>query len=161
MKNLSKQLLKEAVSLGLCTPFTNSWIDRGIIGFIDFYKRNPDWCLEVKYPSDHILAENFNNEITRSKGVYYNQNHIDITCINNSTTAAIYILIKCDGILRVKGNDVVRCYISRESNVAFEIQDDAILYIDVYDDSKIKINKKDNSKYKIFYGNSKCTNKNR
>lgn len=132
MGDLNIKLKTEAVGAGLCAEHTDRWnTGWNKAALVEYYKANPDWCLERHYPALTILKEYFNDDDTRQQGVY-----ID-SFVTLRATDLCYIFNNCKaGIIT---NAVTRLYFGLETEAHIIVEDGGDLVIDCYDHGKINV----------------------
>ena len=132
MGDLNITLKTEAVGAGLCAEHTDRWnTGWNKAALVEYYKANPDWCLERHYPALTILKEYFNDDDTRQQGVY-----ID-SFVTLRATDLCYIFNNCKaGIIT---NAVTRLYFGLETEAHIIVEDGGDLVIDCYDHGKINV----------------------
>ena len=132
MGDLNIKLKTEAVRAGLCAEHTDRWnTGWNKAALVEYYKANPDWCLERHYPALTILKEYFNDDDTRQQGVY-----ID-SFVTLRATDLCYIFNNCKaGIIT---NAVTRLYFGLETEAHIIVEDGGDLVIDCYDHGKINV----------------------
>lgn len=132
MGDLNIKLKTEAVGAGLCAEHTDRWnTGWNKAALVEYYKANPDWCLERHYPALTILKEYFNDDDTRQQGVY-----ID-SFVTLRATGLCYIFNNCKaGIIT---NAVTRLYFGLETEAHIIVEDGGDLVIDCYDHGKINV----------------------
>lgn len=135
---LSKHLLNTAKSAGLCTEHQSSWKDRSVAAFVEYYKANPDWCIERQYPSYDLLSKEFNSEDVRKQGVYVGQDGLDIS-LTEPEGLPIYIFNQCSGTLIAEGWTAPKVYIALGSKIKIIVKDNAHLFVDCYDDAELEV----------------------
>lgn len=137
---LSQRLKADAISKNLCQEHIDGWDKDGVFDLMEYYKANPDWCLERKYPSIEFLKENFNSVSVRNQGVYigWGGGGGDLV-LATPDGAPVFIFNQCSGRVRIPEWMVARVYVALGSNLEFIVGKNAILILDYYDDSRIQI----------------------
>ena len=132
MSELNNRLLKDAVGAGLCAEHTEGWNPKwDKAALVNYYKANPDWCLERHYPSLAVLKENFNDKETQQQGVYVD------SFVTLRATGLCYIFNNCKvGVITCA---VTRLYFGLETDAHIIVEDGGDLVIDCYDRGKINI----------------------
>lgn len=143
MGDLNIKLKNDAVSAGLCAEHTDGWNpnwDKSAL--IDYYKTNPNWCLERHYPSLAVLNEYFNDDFTKQKGVYVN------AFVTLRATDLCYIFNNCK--VGVITNAITRLYFGLKTEARIIVENDGDLVIDCYDSGKIDIELRGNARCTIY-----------
>lgn len=147
-RDLSEELLQLACDANLCNQFQREWKDRDKIGLVQFYKENPDWCLERQYPTLDYLERNFNSEEVRKEGVY-----VSIFVDGDILDEQVYIFVNCTGTAYIKFDAKKKIfpmiYLSEGSRMTF-IVDGSSTPFQLYDNSKVKVECINGGKHKIY-----------
>ena len=146
MNDLSNDLKKEAIGLGLCEQWTSEWGNPNKDELVDKYVRGIDFCIEHDYPSVECIKANF-GEMMESHGVFADN---ELNLINRS----IAILNgECEGLLTYDGHNVGRIYVRHKSDIHIVAKDNSKLFISMYDNCNINIECLNNAKVYIYkYG---------
>lgn len=112
---------KQAIELGLCKAWQDSWEETGLI---EKYVRGITWCMKHEFPSLKDMRK-FDEALLRN-GIY-NEKKVDIVC-----DRGMYVFNASEVNFTIGGYDVCRIYIGRGSKVSVNVKDHAILYIDNY-----------------------------
>lgn len=132
MGELNNKLLKDAVGAGLCAEHTEVWNPKwDKVALIDYYKANPNWCLERHYPSLAVLKEYFSDHETQRKGVYVD------SFVTLRATELNYVFNNCK--VGVITSAVTRLYFGLETEARIIVEDGGDLVIDCYDQGKIDV----------------------
>lgn len=70
MGDLKAKLMEQARGLGICGAGFSEMRSLGEDALIDYYLRNPDWCMERDYPTLGFLRENFSASKLEEKGIF-------------------------------------------------------------------------------------------
>lgn len=98
-KDIKKTLMQEAREMGICKEGYNSMrVTVDIDEIIDYYIKNPDWCMERSFPSKHLLDEYFRRY--QHKGIYIDSD-FDNRHLNDKL---VYIFHNCKGNIRTSLN---------------------------------------------------------
>lgn len=98
MKDIKELLMEEARDNGICVEGYNDMRGFDLDQLVDYYVKNPDWCLERNFPSLDLLRTYFNNQL--KKGVFVDQT-FDGDELNSKL---VYIFHNCDGSIQTKLN---------------------------------------------------------
>lgn len=147
--DISKDLRQQALQIGMCEKYQKQWKDASLEDLIGYYISEAEYVIENKYPSKDYIKNNFPLELINKHGVYIDQNMTPQKIEKN-----IIICNDCEGEIHVGGHDVLRCYLSLNSNIMFIVDGDARLFVDAYDNSNATILQEGNSKATVYnYGN--------
>lgn len=146
MSNLSDKLLTKAVDAGLCAEHTTAWnSDWSHSDLVNYYKTNPNWCLERHFPSLDILQECFNDSLTKSMGVYVN------SFVTLRATDLCYVFNNCK--VGVITSAVTRLYFGLNTEAHIIVEDGGNLVIDCYDNGKIDVELRGSARLTVYkYG---------
>lgn len=98
MKDIKELLMEEARENGICVDGYNDMRGFNVDELVDYYIKNPDWCLEREFPSLELLRTYFSNQM--KKGVFVDQTFDGDELANK----LVYIFHNCDGTIRTKLN---------------------------------------------------------
>lgn len=145
---LNNELYELACDADLCSEHRQKWGEKDKLALIQYYKENPDWCLERQYPSLEYMSEHFDNEDTREEGVFVNYK-LDGDVLSDQ----VYVFINCTGVAHVKFDAskaiFPMIYVSQGSNIKF-IVDGSHTPFQLYDDSVIDVDVVNGGKCKIY-----------
>ncbi len=142
-KDISKELKKEAVSLGLCTEWTNEWRNSTKDELVDKYIRGIDFCIEHNYPSCEYMKKHFQG-VMQKHGVFVDD---DVELENPKIMIANG---KTSGWLIYNSYSVGTIYVRHDSNLTIEASENAILAIETYDNCNISIFQRDKAKVFVY-----------
>lgn len=98
MKDIKDLLMKEARVNGICVDGYNDMRGFDLDQLVDYYIKNPDWCLERDFPSLKLLRTYFSNQL--KKGVF-----VDLSFSNDELKDnLVYIFHNCDGKIKTRLN---------------------------------------------------------
>lgn len=118
---MDKKLKKEAVEKGLCQEWQDRWSDKGLI---EKYLQGISWCMKNDYP--HIkYMRRMKKELLRNN--IYIEEDLTINCDKE-----MYAFNSCNVAFAIKGYDVCRIYIGKDTKLKVNVMEHAILYIDNY-----------------------------
>lgn len=145
---LNRELYELACDAHLCNEHRQAWGNKDKLALIQYYKDNPDWCLERQFPALKYMEDHFNNEEARDEGVFVSQN-IDNLVLEDQ----VYIFVNCTGYAHVKFNPekaiFPMIYLSQGSKMSF-IVDGSSSPFQLYDNSQVKIDVVNGGKFKIY-----------
>ncbi|NDV68592.1 hypothetical protein [Dysgonomonas sp. 25] len=150
-KEVSKVLKKEAVKLGLCVAWTNSWGSPTKEQMADMYIEGLDFCILNNYPSNEFIKEHF-GAIAESKGVFtdtkVNLVNPDIAILNGN----------CSGKIELTGFASRDIHVRHNSKVKVIIRDNAKAFIRVYNNAHVIVeNLTQGKSYLYFRGGGTAT----
>ena len=143
MSTLNNKLLNDAIGIGLCTEHTEGWNpewDKSDL--IDYYKANPDWCLEKHFPSLVFLKQHFCDDETKKKGVYVD------SFVTIRATELCYIFNNCK--VGVITSSVTRLYFGLDTEARIIVEDGGDLVIDCYDKGKIDVELRGDARLMVY-----------
>lgn len=91
MKEIKELLMKEARDNGICVEGYNDMRGFDLEELVDYYIKNPDWCLERNFPSMELLRTYFSEQ--QRKGIFIDY-EFDNICLGNHL---VYIFHGCKG----------------------------------------------------------------
>lgn len=93
MKDIKDLLMQEAREQGICVDGYNDMRGFNHDELVDYYIKNPDWCLERSFPSLGLLRDNFEDQ--QHKGIF-----IDTTFANDKLKDnLVYVFHNCKGAI--------------------------------------------------------------
>jgi len=128
--NLSKELKRQAVSLGLCQEWTEGWGNPDKDELVQKYLNGIDFCIGHNYPSNEFIKQYF-GEIAERNGVFTD------TDIHLENIPLLVLNGACTGEVELNGYTVGTIYIRHDSEVRIIVKDYAIAFIRLYDKAKI------------------------
>ena len=136
---LSEEILKQAVNAGLCKEHTAKWNRNWTADdMLKYYKANPNWCMERRFPPLDILEKYRNHSLN----IFVSE---DVTM---RASGLCYIFVNCNaGIIT---RDIVRLYFSLDSNAKIVVEDGGDLVVDTYDDTKLDIELRGNARCVVY-----------
>lgn len=139
---LSEEILKQAVAAGLCAEHTAQWNrDWSEKDLLEYYRANPDWCMERHFPSLETMKKHRHPEM----GIFVDE------AVTMRATDLVYIFLNCRaGIIT---NTITRFYFGLDSRAKIIVEDKGNLVVDVYDGSELEIELRGKAKCTVFlYG---------
>lgn len=145
--NVSNDLKRQAVALGLCEAWTNGWGSPTKEQLVDKYIDGLDFCIEHNYPSNEYIKQNF-GEVAEKKGVFVDKKSIDL---DNPTIVVMNGC--CSGAIKVDEFNVSRINVRHESMIDINVYDHAKVSIFLYDNATINISNNGYGKVYVYqYG---------
>lgn len=145
-KELSNDLKKKAIALGLCSKWQNNWTTEDKDKLCNMYIEGIDFCIINNYPTCEYMKANFDG-VMQQNGIF-----VDDKVAINRKERLVYVLngSSC-GYINFEGFDVCEVYVRHNSNVKINIQGQASVYICAYDNAKVDIEQSSNlSRVKVF-----------
>lgn len=133
-KDLSRTLLNQAVSLGLCTEWTEQWGSPDQQALIDKYLHGIDFCIDKGYPTNTFIKENFDRDILHKNNIFVDE---DVQKRNMSHTAVLNG--SCKGTLLFDGFSICDLYVRHDSEVTIDCSQYCKIFINVYDRAKVNV----------------------
>lgn len=90
--------MKEARANGICIEGYNDMRGFNLDQLVDYYIKNPDWCLERDFPSIELLRTNFTDQ--QHKGIYIDCDFEDVPMNDH----LVYIFHQCQGSIQTSLN---------------------------------------------------------
>lgn len=140
---LSEELKQEAVSLGLCSEWTNEWGTPDKDELCDKYVRGIDFAIRNNFPSVEYMKANFEG-IMQKHGIYVSQ---EICLLNPNMVIANG---NCFGNIYYDRFSVGRMYVRHDSNLTVYVSGNAKIFISLYDSAKISVFCKDRAQAYIY-----------
>lgn len=142
-KDISKELKKEAISLGLCTEWTNEWGKPTKDELVDKYVKGIDFCIEHNYPSCEYMKKHFDG-VMQKHGVFVNDN------IDLQNSKMVIANGKTSGKIIYNAYSVGTIYARHDSDLTIEVSGNAFVSIETYDNCNVSVFQKDQSKVFIY-----------
>lgn len=125
---LSEEILEKAVSAGLCEEHTAKWNKKwSADDMLRYYKANPNWCMERQFPPLDMLER-------------YRNHNLNIFVSEDVTLRAsdlCYIFVNCNaGVIT---RNIVRLYLTLDSNAKIVVEDGGDLVVDSFDNTRLNI----------------------
>lgn len=147
--NISEDLKKQAIDLGLCEQWTNTWSDKLDKEFLVMkYVKGIKWCMDNHFPTIKYMVENFTG-VMKKYGVYISE------LLNIENEPTIILKGECEADLVYDNYNVGTIWIGDNSNVKMKVSENAIVYIHTYDKCSLQICAVDKSKV-IIYNHGGC-----
>lgn len=130
--DLSEQLKREAISLGLCREWQGEWKDgTDRHALLEKYKRGIDFCIANDWPDKDFVKEHF-GDIIHEHGIY-----VDEEVAIDDAKGRIILLGKCKGYVVSRGWSVSDIYIFHDSELLLESLESAKMFLNVSEDARI------------------------
>lgn len=150
-KDLSRTLLNQAVSLGLCTEWTEQWGFPDQQALIDKYLHGIDFCIDKGYPTNTFIKENFDRDILHKNNIFVDE---DVQKRNMSHTAVLNG--SCKGTLLFDGFSICDLYVRHDSEVTIDCSQYCKIFINVYDRAKVNVIQKGIASVYVYIHGEDC-----
>lgn len=143
IEKVNKVLKSKAMSLGLCSQWTNEWNpDSSYDELIDKFKRGLDFCIKFNYPSNEVIKSLFDKETLRKNHVYVDE-LIDV----KKCESDVYVIQgECDMSLTFDSYSVATIFVRHSSMVNIDCHGYSKVFVRVYDNSDVTVSQYSNSK---------------
>lgn len=130
--NTSEKIREAARKAGLCDEHYKSWdINWSISDMVDYFMRNPNWCMQTRFPSiDMFKKYGDGNELCK-KGVF-----VDMA-VTTRAVLSNYIFLKC--FVGVICDNVCSMYFRDGCKAKIIVDSGGIAMLDIYDGSEIDV----------------------
>lgn len=147
MENLSETLKQQAVSLGLCKPWTEAWTDNcDQQELIDKYKKGIDFCLERDWPSTEFIKINFDRDLLNANLIFVDE-YVDM----DMAPSGIYILNgECTGRIRFAPWVAATIYVRHSSKLTIVAEDFAKVFVRLYDEAEVEVDSDESAVVKVY-----------
>ena len=146
MNNLSETLKQQAVDLGLCRPWTETWGDCDQQELIDKYKKGIDFCIDKQYPSNEFIKANFDRALLNANLIFVDE-HLDFDMM----PSGIYILNgECSGSIRFAPWTAATVYVRHKSNVTIIADDFAKVFVRLYDEAEVEAEAEEGAVVRVY-----------
>lgn len=147
MENLSETLKQQAVSLGLCKPWTAEWADNSDQQtLIDKYKKGIDFCLDRDWPSNDFIKANFDRELLNKNLVFVDE-HINL---KNAPSGVYVVNGECSGTLWFNSWAAATVYVRHGSKITVIADDFAKVFVRLYDEADAEVVELENAVVKVY-----------
>jgi hypothetical protein len=140
MKNISKELAKQAKQKGICKEWhrqLKTLNDKREM--VKMYIKGIDFCLSNDYPSNKYIVENF-GEIIHEFGIFVD-GEVDLK--NHERCIA---LGKTKGHIETNEYNVCEVFVKHNSELTIVAKDSSFVMVDIFDNSIIHVQAQDNAK---------------
>ena len=144
MEKFAKQIQKEALALGACSPGMGDLLNAGDNkpALVQLYLKKLEFCLENDFPSNDFMREH-GKGIMESFGIFLDDR------INLTNYRKCVALGKTTGNVIVTSYGVSPVYAKHTSDLVIEASDNAFVMVYVYDDAKVTVNAHDRAKVHV------------
>nr|DAV72141.1 MAG TPA: hypothetical protein [Caudoviricetes sp.] len=150
-KDLSRTLLNQAITLGLCQPWQQSWGTPDQQGLIDKWLHGIDFAIKHNYPTNTFIKENFDKDILHKNGIFVDED------VQKRNIPQIAVLNgNCKGTLLFDGFSVCDVYVRHDSEVTIDCSQYCKVFINVYDRAKVNVIQKDIASVYVYIHGEDC-----
>jgi hypothetical protein len=144
MEKFAKQIQKEALAIGACSPGMGDLLNAGDSkpALVQLYLKKLEFCLENDFPSNDFMREH-GKGIMESFGIFLDDR------INLTNYRKCVALGKTTGNVIVTSYGVSQVYAKHTSDLVIEASDNAFVMVYVYDDAKVTVNAHDRAKVHV------------
>ena len=142
-KDISKELKKEAINLGLCTEWTEKWGNPTKDELVDKYVRGIDFCIKHDYPSCEYMKKHF-DRVMQKHGVFVDED------IDLQNTRIIIANGRTSVRISYDSYSVGTLYARHDSDLTVEVSGHAFVSIETYDDCNISVFQRDGAKVFVY-----------
>jgi hypothetical protein len=151
-KDLSRTLLNQAITLGLCQPWQQAWGTPDQQGLIDKWLHGIDFAIKHNYPTNTFIKENFDKAILHKNGIFVDED------VQKRNIPQIAVLNgNCKGTLLFDGFSVCDVYVRHDSEVTIDCSQYCKVFINVYDRAKVNVIQKDIASVYVYIHGEDCT----
>ena len=155
MEKFAKQIQKEALALGACSPGMGDLLNAGDNkhALVQLYLKKLEFCLENDFPSNDFMREH-GKGIMESFGIFLDDR------INLTNYRKCVALGKTSGVVVVTSYNVCQIYVKHHSELKIEASDNAFVMVYMYDDSQVTVHAQGQAKVHVNrYGGKIATAK--
>lgn len=146
MNDLSETLKQQAVDLGLCKSWTESWGDCDQQELIEKFKRGIDFCLDRDWPSNDFIKSSFDRGLLNANLIFVDE-YLDFDMM----PSGIYVINgECSGRIRFAPWTAVTVYVRHTSNVRIIADDFAKVFVRLYDEAEVVVDSDESAVVKIY-----------
>lgn len=152
LSKVSLELKKRAISLGLCSEWTNDWRDSSKDSLCDMYVRGIDFCIANSYPTNEFMKDNFDG-VMQNHGIFVdNKLSYGTTSVKPRTIIANG---RCKGYVNYDKNSVGEIYVRHDSCLNIVVGGSSRVFVNVFDHAKVSIKMLDSMSEVVIYRYSK------
>lgn len=155
MKNIAKELAKQAKGKGICQEWYKDLKTTQDTGkLLEMYVRGIDFCLSNDFPSNSFIKDNFKGKM-EAFGIHLDEQ------ISIKNERKVVALGKCTGKIEVDGYNVSEVFLKHDSDLTISASGNAFVMVDVFDNTTLWVQALDNAKVCVNrYGtNAEITSK--
>lgn len=142
MNELNKELKSQAVALGLCKEWTNSWgKDWSREKMVERMYRGLDFCLKHHYPSNDFILKHFDQDFRRQSNVYVNDRYSVCNPKQSLVLGTSEITFRYNawwnGSINIRDNSRVKVFAKNKSFVMVHLYENAYVEAEQTDKATI------------------------
>ena len=151
-KNIGKQLKSQAESLGACEKGLNGLERLNEQELINRYIHFIDFAIEVNWPSNEFIKENFDKSLLEHNNVY-----VDAEFERRNARQVVVIQGESKGTLLFDGMTTSDVYIRHDSEVTIDCSRLSKIFISAYDNAKIHVTQRDGASVYVYLHGENCS----
>jgi hypothetical protein len=148
---LSSDLKKQAISLGLCEQWQNTWGNPNEQELINKFLHGINFCLAHNYPSNEFIKKNFDEEVLHRNNIY-----VDCDIQRRNPRQIVVVQGKSTGLIMYDGYNTADVYVRHDSDIVVDCTRMSKIFISVYDNAKVKVIQKDGATVYVYTHGDKC-----
>ena len=142
MNELNKDLRNQAIALGLCQEWQNSWNkDWSKEKMVERFYKGLDFCLKHHYPSNDYILKHFDLEFRRKSNVYVNDRYSVCNPKQSLVLGESEITFRYNawgnGSIHVRDNSTAKIYARNKSFVIVHLYENAYVTAEQTDKATI------------------------
>ncbi len=141
--DISDELKSKAVTLGLCTEWTEGWGRPDKDELCIKYIKGIDFAIENDYPSLEYMKDNFDG-IMQKHGIHVSEE------LHLQNPSMVIANGNCFGSIYFDSYMVGRMYVRHDSNLSVVASGNAKVFISMYDQSKVNVICSENAKVYVY-----------
>jgi hypothetical protein len=144
MNELNKELKNQAIALGLCQPWQESWKkDWSMEKMIEQMYKGLDFCLKHHWPSNDFIIRHFNVDFLRQSNVFVNDKYSVCNPKQSLVLGSSEITFRYNawynGSIHIRDNSSVKIYARNKSFVIIHLYEKAYIEAEQTDKATIVI----------------------
>ena len=149
--NLSEELKSQAVGLGLCEQWTNSWGKPNEQELINKFLHGLDFCIKHDWPSNEYIKKHVDKELLHRNNIY-----VDEDVQRRNPRQIVVLQGKCTGQLLFDGFTTADVYVRHDSEVTIDCSRMSKVFISVYDRAKVNVIQSDAASVYVYLHGDEC-----
>lgn len=151
-KNVGKLLKSQAEALGACEKGLSGLEKLGEHELINRYIHFIDFAIDVNWPSNEFIKENFDKSLLEHNNIY-----VDAEFERRNARQVVVIQGESKGVLLFDGMTTSDVYIRHDSEVAIDCSRLSKIFISVYDNAKIHVTQRDGASVYVYLHGENCS----
>ena len=151
-KNVGKLLKSQAEALGACEKGLNGLEKLGEHELINRYIHFIDFAIDVNWPSNEFIKENFDKSLLEHNNIY-----VDAEFERRNARQVVVIQGESKGVLLFDGMTTSDVYIRHDSEVTIDCSRLSKIFISVYDNAKIHVTQRDGASVYVYLHGENCS----